>query len=97
MLYRKHGDVGGVGNRGKILGVLAKYASTPIAVPSVRDVNFWDRLAEGEFVDDSVQDPLSEIVSMLSERTKDKEGDRVLVRRWGVWLLKQDMEHGLQV
>lgn len=52
---------------------------------------------EGEWSDEDVKDPLSEMILVLSEKTKDREGDRTLLRRWSIWVLKHDMERGLQV
>ncbi|TFK73410.1 hypothetical protein BDN72DRAFT_834818 [Pluteus cervinus] len=55
------------------------------------------KLVDGEWSDDDVKDPLSEMVALLSEKTKDREGDRALLRRWVVWIIGRDAERGLQL
>ncbi|KAI0948169.1 hypothetical protein AcW1_009756 [Taiwanofungus camphoratus] len=52
----------------------------------------WSKLVDGEWVDKDVQDPLSRIFSLLSEKR-----DRMLIQQWGVWLTKHDHERALKL
>lgn len=50
------------------------------------------RLADGEWSDDDIKDPLSDMVMLLTEKR-----DRTLTQEWGIWLTKRDPERGLKV
>lgn len=50
------------------------------------------RLVSGEWTDEDVQDPLSDMFTLLSEKR-----DRALTQRWGVWLTKKDPARALKV
>lgn len=50
------------------------------------------RLVEGEWTDEDITDPLSDMIALLTERK-----DRQLIQQWGIWLTKVDPEQGLKV
>lgn len=50
------------------------------------------RLVEGTYQDDTVPDPLSQMITLLKQKR-----DRLLVQKWGVWLTQRDTERGLEV
>ena len=51
-----------------------------------------DRVVDGEWVDETLIGPLPRIISLLLECK-----DRVLVQRYGIWLVKHDATAGLNV
>jgi vacuolar protein sorting-associated protein 3 len=53
---------------------------------------FSYRVAEGIYTDEDIQDPISNIISLLNEKK-----DRALMQKWGIWLVKIDPERGLKV
>jgi len=50
------------------------------------------RLIDGEWTDETINDPLSEMVNLLVEKR-----DRTLSQQWGIWLVKRNQERGLKV
>ena len=52
----------------------------------------WAKLVDGEWKDAEVQDPLTRIFDLLSE----KKG-RTLIQNWIGWLVKKDSERALKV
>ncbi len=52
----------------------------------------WAKLVDGEWTDADVQDPLTRIFDLLSEKK-----DRVLIQKWVPWLIKKDSERALKV
>jgi hypothetical protein len=50
------------------------------------------RLVDGEWTDEDIQDPLEQMMALLSETR-----DRMLIQRWGLWLVKRDASAGLKV
>jgi hypothetical protein len=51
-----------------------------------------DRIADGEWTDEDIKDPLSDMISLLFT-TK----DRALTQRWGIWLTKRDPDRAIKV
>ncbi|EPQ52360.1 hypothetical protein GLOTRDRAFT_140707 [Gloeophyllum trabeum ATCC 11539] len=51
----------------------------------------WAKLAEGEWTDEDLPDPLTTMFNYLSEKR-----DRALIQRWGVWFTTHDPERGLK-
>ena len=51
-----------------------------------------DRLVEGTIKDDDVLDPLERLVTLVVEKK-----DRALTQKWGLWLVRRDLERGLKV
>jgi hypothetical protein len=49
-------------------------------------------MAEGEWSNHDIQDPLSSMFTFLAEKR-----DRKLTQHWGIWLTKRDPERALQV
>lgn len=49
------------------------------------------RLIDGQWSDDDIKDPQTQMVSLLSEKR-----DRALTQRWAIWLTKRDPESGLK-
>jgi hypothetical protein len=49
------------------------------------------RLIDGQWSDDDVKDPQTQMIALLSEKR-----DRALTQRWGLWLTKRDPESGLK-
>ncbi|KAH9916957.1 uncharacterized protein BXZ73DRAFT_92415 [Epithele typhae] len=52
----------------------------------------WSRLADGELLDPSVEDPLSRIFDLLAERK-----DKALIQQWTPWLVKKDSDRALKL
>ena len=52
----------------------------------------WAKLVDGEWKDAKVQDPLTRIFDLLSEKK-----DRTLIQNWIRWLVKKDSERALKV
>ena len=52
----------------------------------------FPRLVDGEWSDDDIVDPLSQIINFLSDKR-----DKALSQRWGLWLTKRDPDRGLKV
>ncbi|KAI0331784.1 hypothetical protein GY45DRAFT_1248254 [Cubamyces sp. BRFM 1775] len=52
----------------------------------------WARLVAGDWTDPDVQDPLSRIFDLLSDRK-----DRSLIKHWMPWLVKRDSERALKL
>ncbi|KAJ8693452.1 hypothetical protein PTI98_008444 [Pleurotus ostreatus] len=52
----------------------------------------WSKLVEGTYQDDTVPDPLSQMIALLKQKR-----DRGLVQKWGVWLAQRDAERGLEL
>ncbi|OSD05085.1 hypothetical protein PYCCODRAFT_1362718 [Trametes coccinea BRFM310] len=52
----------------------------------------WSRLVSGEWQDPDVQDPLSRMFDLLSDRK-----DRALIQHWMPWLVKSDAERALKL
>ena len=52
----------------------------------------WAKLVDGEWKDAEVQDPLTRIFDLLSEKK-----DRTLIQNWIGWLVKKDSERALKV
>jgi hypothetical protein len=50
------------------------------------------RIADGQWTDDDIPDPLSNMLALLSEKRH-----RSLVNHWGVWLTKRDPDRALKV
>ena len=49
------------------------------------------RLVDGQWSDDDIKDPQTQMIALLSEKR-----DRALTQRWGLWLTKRDPEIGLK-
>jgi len=47
---------------------------------------------EGTIKDDDVLDPLERLVTLVVEKK-----DRALTQKWGLWLVRRDLERGLKV
>ncbi|THH17699.1 hypothetical protein EW146_g3170 [Bondarzewia mesenterica] len=52
----------------------------------------WSKLAEEEWTDADIPDPLSKMFTFLAERR-----NRQLTQQWGIWLTKKDSERALKV
>ncbi len=52
----------------------------------------WSKLADGQWQDPEVHDPLTRIFDLLSDRK-----DRASIQRWTAWLVKKDSERALKV
>uniref|UniRef100_A0A0W0GCB0 Vacuolar sorting protein 39/Transforming growth factor beta receptor-associated domain-containing protein n=1 Tax=Moniliophthora roreri TaxID=221103 RepID=A0A0W0GCB0_MONRR len=52
----------------------------------------WAKVAEGEWIDEDIKDPLSSIISLVTDKR-----DRALSQKWGVWLTKRDPDRGLNL
>ncbi|ESK88536.1 transforming growth factor-beta receptor-associated protein 1 [Moniliophthora roreri MCA 2997] len=52
----------------------------------------WAKVAEGEWIDEDIKDPLSSIISLVTDKR-----DRALSQKWGVWLTKRDPDRGLKL
>ncbi|KAI0353913.1 hypothetical protein OH77DRAFT_1406102 [Trametes cingulata] len=52
----------------------------------------WSRLVGGEWTDPGIQDPLSRIFDLLTDKK-----DRGLIQRWMPWLVKNDSERALKL
>lgn len=57
-----------------------------------RLLDAWAKLVDGQWTDPDVQDPLSRIFDLLSEKK-----DRTLIQKWVGWLVKKDSERALKV
>ncbi|KAG6833263.1 hypothetical protein H0H87_009438 [Tephrocybe sp. NHM501043] len=55
-------------------------------------LHVWSKIIDGEWTDDDIPDPLSNMITLLAEKR-----DRALTQHWGLWLLKRDSERGLQL
>ncbi|KAF9495136.1 hypothetical protein BDN71DRAFT_1559699 [Pleurotus eryngii] len=55
-------------------------------------LDIWSKLVEGTYQDDTVPDPLSQMIALLKQKR-----DRLLVQKWGVWLTQRDTERGLEL
>lgn len=55
-------------------------------------LDVWAKLVEGQWTDEDIKDPLSEITTLLAEKR-----DRALTQKWGLWLTRIDPERGLKV
>ncbi|KAG6861142.1 hypothetical protein C0995_003410 [Termitomyces sp. Mi166 len=55
-------------------------------------LDVWSKLVDGEWTDDHIPDPLSNMIGLLNEKR-----DRTLTQHWGLWLTKRDPERGLQL
>ncbi|KAG5651342.1 hypothetical protein H0H81_009030 [Sphagnurus paluster] len=51
----------------------------------------WAKLIDGEWTDEDIKDPLSDMIKLLTEKR-----DRTLTQHWGLWITKRDAERGLQ-
>ncbi|KAF7983156.1 hypothetical protein HWV62_23376 [Athelia sp. TMB] len=51
----------------------------------------WSKLVDGEWSDDDVDDPLSNMINFLTEKR-----DRKLTQQWGIWLTKRDPERAMK-
>ena len=58
----------------------------------IKSLDAWTKLADGEWTDADVQDPLTQIFDLLSEKK-----DRALIQKWIGWLVKKDSERALKV
>ncbi|KAG6916344.1 hypothetical protein DXG01_007235 [Tephrocybe rancida] len=52
----------------------------------------WSKLIDGEWTDEDIPDPLSNMIALLAEKK-----DRTLTQHWGLWLTKRNPEQGLQL
>ncbi|EMD32317.1 hypothetical protein CERSUDRAFT_119016 [Gelatoporia subvermispora B] len=52
----------------------------------------WSRFADGEWTDQSIQDPASKMFALLTEKR-----DRALVHQWGIWFATRDPERSLKL
>ncbi|KAJ6630857.1 hypothetical protein B0H10DRAFT_1983437 [Mycena sp. CBHHK59/15] len=50
----------------------------------------WSKLAEGEWTDDDIQDPIEDMISLLASLK-----NRALTQKWGLWLIRRDPERGI--
>lgn len=50
------------------------------------------KIASGEWSDSDIPDPVGDIVGFLDELR-----DRTMTQKWGVWLIKRDIERGLKL
>ncbi|KAL0068079.1 hypothetical protein AAF712_004739 [Marasmius tenuissimus] len=57
-----------------------------------RLLNAWSKVADGEWMDDDIPDPITSIVSLITDKR-----DRALTQQWGLWLTKRDPERGLKL
>ncbi|KAF8499515.1 hypothetical protein JB92DRAFT_3099258 [Gautieria morchelliformis] len=55
-------------------------------------LNVLSKLVDGEWTDEDIQDPLAQMMALLNETR-----DRMLIQRWGLWLIKQDASAGLKL
>ncbi|RDB17168.1 Transforming growth factor-beta receptor-associated protein 1 [Hypsizygus marmoreus] len=58
----------------------------------VKLLDIWAKLVEGEWTDEDIKDPLSDMMALLNEKR-----DRSLTQKWGLWLTKRDPENGLKL
>ncbi|KAI0765868.1 hypothetical protein BD413DRAFT_572859 [Trametes elegans] len=52
----------------------------------------WSKLVEGEWTDPEIQDPLTQMLDLLSDKK-----DRALVQHWMPWLVKRGPERALKL
>ncbi|KAF5384226.1 hypothetical protein D9615_003441 [Tricholomella constricta] len=52
----------------------------------------WSKLIDGQWTDEDVKDPLSDMIALLTEKR-----DRALTQHWGLWLTQRDPERGLKL
>ncbi|KAK1226203.1 hypothetical protein PQX77_010785 [Marasmius sp. AFHP31] len=57
-----------------------------------RLLNAWSKVADGEWMDDDIPDPITSIVNLITDKR-----DRALTQQWGLWLTKRDPERGLKL
>lgn len=55
-------------------------------------LDVWAKLVEGQWHDEDIKDPLSEIITLVTTKR-----DRTLTQKWGLWLTKIDPSRGLKV
>ncbi|KAG6827884.1 hypothetical protein H0H92_010093 [Tricholoma furcatifolium] len=55
-------------------------------------LDVWSKLIDGVWTDEHIPDPLSNMMALLTEKR-----DRALTQQWGLWLIKRDLERGLQL
>ncbi|KIM35684.1 hypothetical protein M413DRAFT_326838 [Hebeloma cylindrosporum] len=55
-------------------------------------LDVWAKIIEGQWSDEDIKDPLSQMITMLTEKR-----DKALTQRWGIWLTKIDPEKGLKL
>ena len=72
------------------VGVLCKLYQKRGEDAKLLDV--WSKLVDGEFRDPEVQDPLTRIFDLLTEKK-----DKGLIQRWTPWLVKKDSDRALKV
>ncbi|KZP18157.1 hypothetical protein FIBSPDRAFT_933616 [Athelia psychrophila] len=48
-------------------------------------LNAWSKLVDGEWSDTDIKDPLSDIITFVTEKR-----DKKLTQQWGIWLTKRD-------
>jgi len=66
---------------------------SPVLSLEVQELGLSEfRLIDGEWTDETINDPLSEMVNLLVEKR-----DRTLSQQWGIWLVKRNQERGLKV
>ncbi|KAI1785956.1 hypothetical protein LXA43DRAFT_1035560 [Ganoderma leucocontextum] len=58
----------------------------------IKLLDAWAKLVDGQWTDPDVQDPLSRIFDLLSEKK-----DRTLIQKWVGWLVKKDSERALKL
>ncbi|KAF8812135.1 hypothetical protein BYT27DRAFT_7252199 [Phlegmacium glaucopus] len=58
----------------------------------VKLLESWAKLIDGQWSDEDIKDPQSQMVALLSEKR-----DRALTQRWAIWLTKRDPETGLKL
>ena len=68
------------------------FLSCLFVAPCHNKVHPVRRIAEGEWTDGDITDPLSSMFTFLMEKR-----DRKLIQQWGIWLTKRDPERALKV
>ncbi|KAG6865541.1 hypothetical protein C0991_001734 [Blastosporella zonata] len=58
----------------------------------IKLLDVWSKLIDGEWTDENIPDPVSNMISLLTEKR-----DRALTQQWGLWLTKRNPERGLQL
>lgn len=85
--------VQGTGRRCQGYRGVSKVMFECLSLPSAStDKNLSIRLVDGEWTDDDIKDPLSQMFDLLVEKR-----DKTLTQRWGLWITKRDPEKGLKV
>jgi hypothetical protein len=82
-IYRQRGEHEG------LLEVWSKLVFFLLVRSQPTDVS---RLVDGEWTDEDIHDPLSDMFTLLAEKR-----DHTLTQRWGVWLTKKDSTRALKV